>query len=133
MFTKSEIAKKANVNVETIRYYDKLKLIQPIKRLENGYKVYDEQTILKIKFIKHAQELGFTLKESKDLLSIGSNNMCCEDVEDSAVNKIYEIDKKIKSLLNMKEALEQLIHKCELNPLKSSCPLIDELYKNEEI
>lgn len=124
--TISKLANAANVNIETIRFYERKQIIkQPIK--SGAFRTYSEDYIKKIIFIKRAQELGFTLKEIKELLDLKIRNQAkCSDVLDKTEKKVSEIDRKIKDLKNMKKSLKKLANCCEdKNQPLSDCPILD--------
>jgi len=124
--TISQLAKEANVNIETIRYYEKRKLISEPPRTESGYRKFPPEVVEDIKFIKRTQDLGFTLEEIKDLL-VASNdeNFRSVEMQDYATGKIKEIETKIHDLNQMKTLLEDLAQKCPgSGTSKGECPII---------
>ncbi len=112
--TISQVAKASNVNIETIRYYERRGLISEPPRTDSGYRMFPQQVIQDIEFIKRAQDLGFTLEEIKDLLSAssGDEEFLSEKMHDFASGKIGEIEKKIRDLNEMKLLLEAMVEKC---------------------
>lgn len=112
-FKIGELAHHANVNVETIRYYERKGLLtQP--RPTGSIRFYSNDHLARIQFVKRAQELGFTLKESSELMNLSEHhNARCLDLAFVAEEKISEIEKKIKDLKKMKKSLQQLIVSCE--------------------
>jgi len=112
--TISRAAQKASVGVETIRFYERKGLIdQPSRPHGGGYRVYPEDTIECIRFIRNAQELGFSLSETKELLSLRADpNAECADVRAQAAIKLHEVDKKIAQLKSIRSALKSLIADC---------------------
>lgn len=130
--TRSELAKKTGVNIETLRYYETRKLIDPPPRSEAGYRLYPQEEIARIRFIKNAQRLGFTLNEIKDLLKLRiETNSNCDSVLKRAEYKRAEITIKIKDLQSMKRALDQLIHKCEKSIPTEDCPILKNFESNK--
>ena len=124
--TRSELAKRSEVNIETLRYYERRKLIDPPRRSESGYRLYTHEDIGRIRFIKNAQKLGFTLNEIYELLRLRiKKNSNCDSVLKKAQGKREEIDLKIKDLNSMKRALDQLIHKCEQSIPTQGCPILE--------
>ena len=125
-FTIGKLANASDVNVETIRFYERKGILeQPNK--EGSFRYYPESYILKIRFIKRSQELGFTLKEAKELLGLRiKNHAKCSDVLSKTEKKINEIDKKIADLKKMKASLKNLANCCvdETQPL-SECPILE--------
>jgi MerR family mercuric resistance operon transcriptional regulator len=125
MFTIGQLANAAQVNVETIRYYERKGLLkQPIKPCQ-GYRKYSEQAFASVVFIRRAQKLGFTLAEIASLLTLSATN--CDDVQHLAENKLALIEDKIKDLINLKDSLVGLISACKSNPTNKKCPIINSL------
>ena len=113
-FTISQVAKEANVNIATIRYYERNSLIAEPERNDSGYRQYTYEVIERIRFIKSSQELGFSLKEIKQILSLKTNNeLHCGDTVNFTKTKIKEIEVKINKLTEMKGLLENLILTCQ--------------------
>jgi MerR family mercuric resistance operon transcriptional regulator len=112
-FTIGELARQANVHVETLRYYERRGLIpRPLRTVAN-YRVYSSENLRRVKFIKQAQGLGFSLKEIKKLLALRATPRArCADVRRYAAHKIEDIDGKIRSLARMRKTLEKLIAEC---------------------
>ena len=101
-----EIAEKIGVNIETLRYYEKIKIMPKPKRMESRYRIYDELDLKRLLFIKRAKELGFTLKEIKELLNIKiESTATCGDVKHLAENKLTDIEERIKDLKSIKNVL----------------------------
>jgi Hg(II)-responsive transcriptional regulator len=124
--TRGELAKRSGVNIETLRYYEKRSLIDPPRRSAAGYRLYTPADILRIRFIKNAQKLGFTLKEIRELLKLRIKiNSSCDSVLKKAEHKRAEIMVKIKDLQSMKRTLDQLIHKCEQSIPTEDCPILE--------
>ncbi len=131
--TRGKLAKRSGVNIETLRYYEKRNLIDPPRRSEAGYRLYTPADILRIRFIKNAQKLGFTLKEIRELLKLRIKvNTSCDSVLKKAEHKRTEIMVKIKDLQSMKRALDQLIHKCEQSIPTEDCPILESFESNKK-
>lgn len=126
--TRGELAKRCEVNFETIRYYEQLGLIPRPSRTMSNYRVYDEGTVRHVRFIKRAQDLGFTLKEIKDLLSLRATpGTRCADVYRRAETRIQAIDAKIRTLEAMRRALSKLMTECAGRGAISECPILEAL------
>jgi len=111
----SEAAKTAGVGVETIRFYERKGLVEQPRRpgLGGGFRSYSQETVERIRFIRQAQEIGFSLKEIKELLSLRVDpDADCGKVRVHARAKLDEVNRKIASLNEMKGALEDLIEAC---------------------
>ncbi|PSU44559.1 Hg(II)-responsive transcriptional regulator [Photobacterium frigidiphilum] len=125
----SDLAKAANVNVETIRYYERRGLItQPLKP-EQGYREYSKIPLERIQFIKRAQELGFTLEEIANLLLLGEGH--CLSVQEIAEHKLASVRAKIADLNRLESVLDNLVTQCKCNPSESSCPIVETLLPND--
>jgi MerR family mercuric resistance operon transcriptional regulator len=123
-----EVAERGGVNLQTIRYYEREKLLPEPPRLPSGYRIFPEQTVYRILFIKRAQELGFSLAEIRDLLSIRIDaKKECSDVKRLAKAKIADIDEKIRTLESMKRVLSGLAKLCPGRGPSSECPILDSL------
>lgn len=111
-FTIGKLAQLSGVGVETVRFYERLGLIkQPL--VKEGFRKYSEEDAQRIRFIKRAQDLGFTLKEIKALLELNANpRSTCSDVKDQTQAKMKEVDEKIRDLKKMKKSLERLSAAC---------------------
>lgn len=121
------LAKKAGVGIETVRFYERKGLLPKPARLASGYRQYTDQDAKRIRFIKRAQELGFTLREVKDLLGLRVNAKAkCEDVKGRTDHKIVEIEGKIKDLKRMLRSLKELSDACGCgNASTTECPILD--------
>ncbi len=125
--TVGKLAGKAEVNIETIRYYENIGLMPKPKRLESGYRVYTENDLKKLLFIKNSKQLGFTLKEIKELLFLKvDDDKNCNDVRRVAEKKISEIDLKIIEMKKIKKALVKLSQKCK-STSGDECPILNEI------
>ena len=128
--TIGKLAKRADVNIETIRYYERRGLIPKPHRRDSGYREYSDETTKRILFIKRAKDLGFSLNEIDELLSLKiSPGTTCSDVKSKAEEKIADIESKIKILQRMKKALFKLSKECSGAGPASECPILEALEK----
>lgn len=126
--TTGQIAKEAGVDKETVRYYERRGLIGPFRRSAGGYRQYPHDTVRRIRFIKRAQEVGFSLKEIRSLLEIRvSVASTCADVRKEASAKVDDIRSKIRRLSAMEEILVELMRRCETSEPTSECPILNAL------
>ena len=126
--TIGQLAKKAKVNVETIRYYERRGLIPEPPRRGSGYRQYSEYDMARIQFIKRAKDLGFSLKEILELLSLRVDpDTTCGDVKKRAEVKIVDIEEKIRVLQRVRNALEKLVTSCRGRGPTSECPILEAL------
>ena len=124
MLTIGKIAKRAGVNTSAIWYYERQDLLRP-SRLVNGYRVYDEDAIKTLRFLRQAQALGITLKEIKLLLDLTrSARRPCEAVRQLAYQHLTEIDVKIRELRSLRHALRNLLSDRATAASDDLCPLI---------
>ena len=121
-----QVARAANVNVETIRYYQRRGLLaEPCKPI-GGHRRYSDQDVNKLRFIKRAQLLGFTLDEIDNLLGLDGANSC-RDTHDLAIHKLDLIEAKITDLIAMQDALQDLVRQCGNGNHGGGCPIINAL------
>ncbi|MCH7574416.1 MAG: MerR family transcriptional regulator [Candidatus Marinimicrobia bacterium] len=126
--TTGQLAKRANVNVETIRYYERRGIIPEPPRRESGYRQYPDDAVARIQFVKRAQELGFTLKEIQELLNLRVDpETPCAVVKNRTDLKIMDIEEKLRSLKRIKKALNQLAASCSGRGPVGDCPILQAL------
>ena len=126
--TIGQLAQRAGVGVETIRFYEREGLIAEPPRRPSGYRDYPLETIARIVFIRRAKELGFKLKEINELLELRVRpRRNCAQVKRSADAKIADIDGKIASLRRMRRALKDLAEACEKRTPTAECPILASL------
>ena len=132
--TIGQVAKRAGVGVETIRFYEREGLIaEPERRPSSGYRQYPPQAVRRVLFIRHAKDLGFTLKEIQELLQLRVDpNSTCGDVRKRTRDKVADIEERIASLEQMKVALNRLAKKCRGRGPTTECPILDELDREED-
>jgi Hg(II)-responsive transcriptional regulator len=133
VYTIGQAAREAEVNVETFRYYERRGLVPAPPRSQANYRLYPGGTVRRVRFVKRAQELGFTLSEIRELLAIrDSSEATCDDVREQAVEKMRDIDAKIRSLKAMRKALSTLVDRCPGQGSVAACPIIEALEPGEE-
>lgn len=127
LLTIGQIAKRTNVNIETIRYYEKLGILpKPTRNSNSGYRQYKTNTIEQLNFILNAKSLGFSLNEIKQLFALRiKSSTTCADIKSKAEKKIKDIETKIKTLQKMKNALNKLASQCKGKGPVGDCPIID--------
>lgn len=124
--TIGRLADRADVGVETIRFYERQGLLPEPPRTQSGYRQYPEDQVDRIRFIKRGQELGFSLAEIREMLALrmdtGSD---CGDVRRRAERKITDVEAKLRDLQRIKAALEALTWACVGHGPTSECPILD--------
>jgi MerR family mercuric resistance operon transcriptional regulator len=127
--TISKLAKAADVNIETIRYYQRVGLIEQPQKPAHGYRQYPEATLTRVRFIKRAQRLGFALKEVEELLKLDDEQ--CTEAKKLAEQKLSIIEENIADLSAMRLTLNNLINACNQseknNDNLNSCRIIQAL------
>jgi Hg(II)-responsive transcriptional regulator len=126
--TSGALAKAASVNVQTIRYYERIGLLEAPARQSSGYRMFDTNAVNRLLFIKRAQDLGFTLDEVRELLALRiSSAQSRSKVRGKARQKIQAIQGKIESLQKLQATLEELLHECERESKSGPCPILEKL------
>ena len=128
-----QIAERVGIGIETVRFYERNGLIEEPPRKESGYRQYPEEAVLRLRFIRKAKELGFSLKEIKELLHLRVEAATtCVGVKSRAKAKLTEIDSKIKALQRMKRILAKLVDACDENRPTNECPILEALEPGRE-
>lgn len=123
-----EVARRADVNKETVRYYEKRNLIPEPDRRRSGYRIFTQRHIDQIRFIKRAQGLGFTLSEIKELLELRMDeDTTCSEIKSEAQEKYEDVEEKIEDLQRIKGTLLELIDSCAGEGPKGECPILGAL------
>ena len=126
LHTIGKLALATDVTSDAIRYYEKEGLLTPTTKTGAGYRLYNEDAVRRLRFIKQAQHCGFSLSEIRELLTLkNSDAACCKDVRSVAIDKKLQLAHKIKALQIMSQALTELITICndEAKPL-DECPIL---------
>ncbi|MCL4467720.1 MAG: MerR family transcriptional regulator [Deltaproteobacteria bacterium] len=130
--TIGKVARLAEVGVETIRFYEREGLIGRPSRRESGYRQYTEETVQRLRFIRRAKYLGFTLKEIKELFELRiKQGTTCGNVRERAATKIQDIEAKDRTLQRMKKALVKLTMACKGKGPVSECPILEAMEGDE--
>jgi MerR family copper efflux transcriptional regulator len=123
-----ELAKKGNVNLETVRYYEREGLMRPPQRTTSGHRAYAPGDLLRLRFIKRSQALGFTLTEIKELLALKvTPKQPCIDVVRQIEAKALEVKAKIAHLKGIERTLRNMKASCEGRCSVSECPILESL------
>jgi MerR family transcriptional regulator, copper efflux regulator len=131
--TTGEVAKQARVHAETLRYYERRGLLVKPLRSKSNYRQYADTTVGRVRFIKAAQALGFSLKEIQELLSLqAAPQASCADTRTRAESKIADIDAKIDLLSAMKHTLSKLVEECSTDGPLTDCPILAALENQED-
>ncbi len=123
-----EVAKAAGVGIDAVRFYERQGLLPEPARRPSGYREYSPDAVMDLRFIKRAKQLGFSLKEISELLSIGREpNATAADVKELAEEKLADLEDKIRSLQRMKRALRKTVDSCSGQGPTSDCSILRSL------
>jgi MerR family mercuric resistance operon transcriptional regulator len=120
-----DLSRLTGVNIETIRYYEKIKVLAAPPRTESGRRVYGPNELRRLAFVRRSRELGFTLDEIRSLLALGApGNASCREVRDIATSHLENIRTKIKDLVKLERLLAKTIAQCSGKSVPE-CPILD--------
>ena len=128
--TVGALARAAEVNVETVRYYQRIGLLSMPTRASGGIRRYFADDLKRIRFIKRAQKLGFSLDEVALLLGLSDGKHCAE-TRSLAQKKLAVVEEKIADLETIQKSLEGLVSKCSRGSRGNGCPVIDALVEDK--
>ncbi|HHJ34887.1 MAG TPA: MerR family transcriptional regulator [Gammaproteobacteria bacterium] len=131
VLTIGQLAKAVGINVETVRYYQRIGLIEKPATPLRGYRKYSYRTAENIRFIKRAQRLGFSLQEIAELMQIGDGH--CQDVRVRAEKKRDRIDDQIRDLQSLRDTLDRLICECRTGSDEHHCPIVETLLEQDGV
>ena len=120
-----ELMKRTGVPIDTIRYYENHGILPPAQRRESGYRDYDEQDVARIRFVRRAKHLGFTLREIRDLLALSrrpDEDMAA--VRDAAAVKLADVELRIEELRRVRDGLRTLVDACPGHGDRQQCPIL---------
>ncbi len=123
--TSGQLAKAAGVNLETVRYYENIKLMPPPPRTEGGHRAYDAAHVRRLTFIRRSRELGFSIDEIRALLALSAPGSCAE-VKEIAAKHLAEVQAKVADLAKLEAILAQTISRCT-GEAAAPCPVLDML------
>ena len=126
-----QLARQGGVGIDTVRYYERNGLLAPRSRLASGYRRYGDIELARLRFIRRAQGLGFTLKEIKQLLALSAQRDVGR-VKRSAQAKLLDVDARIAALVRMRDGLETLIEACPGHGRAADCPILRALTEDDE-
>jgi MerR family mercuric resistance operon transcriptional regulator/MerR family gold-responsive transcriptional activator of gol and ges genes len=122
------VATAVGVNIQTVRYYERMNLLKPTARRPSGYRLYRDEEIRRLRFIKNAQTLGFTLREITDLLNLRVRSSAhCGAVQQKAQEKLVQVERKVRDLLALARSLRGLVRACENGQATDACPIVENL------
>jgi len=126
--TIGKVARAAAVNIQTVRYYERIGLVKPQARRDSGYRLYTSEAPRKIRFIKHAQQVGFSLGEIGALLRLRvSETSRCGEVRERTEARLRDVRERINRLRHMERVLEGLVRSCRNRVPTDPCPILKSL------
>lgn len=130
--TIGQVARGAGVGIETVRFYEREGLLEVPPRRDSGYRQYREEVVDRLRFIRRAKDLGFSLKEIKELLALRvDSSTTCAEVRRKAEAKVADVEEKIEALQRIKKALKKLTTACSGRGPISDCPILEALDSQE--
>jgi MerR family mercuric resistance operon transcriptional regulator len=131
LLTRGTLAVRSGCNIETIRYYERIGILPPPPRTEGGHRLYGQDLIKRLTFVRRSRELGFTLEEIRQLLRlVDGSNYTCAQVETLAHAHAHDIREKIADLRKLKSVLEAMASQCTGGEVPE-CPIIDALFDSQ--
>ena len=128
--TIGQVAAAAAVNVETVRYYQRIGLVDKPPRPPQGFRHYPAETVRRIRFIKRAQQLGFSLQDIAQLLALYRES-ACDDVRRQAESRLAAIEAQIRDLQSMRRVLKRLVEQCRADARDDYCPIVESLARDQ--
>ncbi|MGH7566904.1 MAG: MerR family DNA-binding protein [Gemmatimonadota bacterium] len=126
--TRGLLATRAGIGPETVRYYERIGLLEEPRRTPAGYRLYEEADLSRLRFIQRAKELGFSLDDIRDLIALRlDHDSDCSEIERRAERRLADIHGRIRDLERVRQGLEELIDSCRANPVKEVCPILEVL------
>jgi Hg(II)-responsive transcriptional regulator len=124
----SEVAAQAQVNTQTLRYYERRGLLPEPERTTSGYRAYSVDAVRLVRFVKRAQQLGFTLNDIEELLHLaGGGPASCEGAKSMARSRIADLERRIQELAGMRDALSRLVETCDRPRDERDCPILHDI------
>jgi len=131
--TIGKLARDIGIGAGTLRYYERLGLLAPAERTASGYRKYGEAAARRLRFIRRAQALGFTLEEVAELLKLSDNpRASARQVKKATQKKIADIERRIEALARMKQGLAEIEERCNGHGYSGECPILAALNQADE-
>lgn len=132
--TSRQVAERAGIGVEALRFYQRKGLVPEPPRSRNGYRRFPPETVRRIRFIRRAQEIGFSLRETGELLTLRVDpDVDCADVRRRALAKLGEVEDKIRDLERVRATLSELAEACARRRASSDCPILEALEPEDDL
>lgn len=128
-YTISQLARAAEIPTTTVRYYERIGLVEPEDRSYGNYRLYGDDSLNKLKFIRAAQAIGFTLDAVRALLGDGGSGPCCGDVQQLIEDRLGDIDQRLEDLRHVQRVLKTSLAKCQMSNPQRACHVLESLKK----
>lgn len=125
-----QLAKRTGVPIDTVRHYERIGLLRPAARLASGYRRYGDAELKRLRFIRRAKALGFTLDEIRELLALSAGRNV-QSIRKAASARLADIERRMKELTRIRESLRQLVAACPGHGRAESCPILNALQQDE--
>jgi len=123
-----ELASKAGVNIDTVRYYERQGLLPAPQRLSSGYRQYAPEDVSRLRFVRRAKALGFTLLEIRDLLELSSQRgQDMAGMKATALHRLQDVEEKLAELTRIRDGLRMLVDSCPGHGALEQCPILNAL------
>jgi len=126
-----ELARATGLTVDTLRYYERRGLISPSGRSSSGYRRFDHTALGRVRFVRRAKVLGFSLDEARELLELGEHDRDCSAVRERAEERLLAIEHKLAALQEMRTALSALVARCNRRAPVAKCPILGAMRDGE--
>lgn len=124
------LAKQAGVPIDTVRHYERIGLLRPATRLASGYRRYGDSELKRLRFIRRAKALGFTLDEIRELLTLGAGRNV-QSIRKAASARLADVECRIEELTRIRESLRELVAACPGHGRAEACPILNALQQDE--
>lgn len=126
--TISELAKAADIPISTLRYYERIRLVEPEDRSCGNYRLYSDQSLKKLKFIRAAQAIGFTLEDVKSLLADSEGKApTCGNVQGLIEARLTDVEERLKDLRHVRKVLKSALEQCHRQKNSDCCQVVADL------
>jgi len=126
-FTISQLANAAEIPTTTVRYYERIGLVEPEDRSAGNYRLYSDESLQRLRFIRAAQAIGFTLDDVRALLGEGGERPCCGDVQALIEARLADIQQRLKDLRHVQQVLKDALKTCQQSNTRARCHVVDGL------
>jgi len=125
-----QLAKRTGVPIDTVRHYERIGLLRPAVRLASGYRRYGDSELKRLRFIRRAKALGFTLDEIHELLALSAGRNV-QSIRKAASARLADIERRIEELTRIRESLRQLVAACPGHGRAEACPILNALQQDQ--